>query len=89
MGIVIGLHNDDLADLFVTVADLNLAGTPVVLQAQRINEDQTVQISVQEDGDGNGNIQWSTQRTDDQSQTGQRTVEVTNGDTIDVTTHFG
>ena len=57
MGIVIGLHNDDLADLFVTVADLNLAGTPVVLQAQRINEDQTVQLSVQDDGDGNGNIQ--------------------------------
>jgi hypothetical protein len=87
MAIIINLHNLDLADLFVSVLDMNLAGTPVTFN-QRINEDVTVQIPVQEDGSGRGNIQWNAQRTDDPEQTALRTVEVTEGATVDVTTHF-
>jgi hypothetical protein len=89
MAIFISLHNSDLADLFLSVADLNLAGSPLVVQNLRVNEDGTVQLSIQEDGQGNGKIQWIAQRTDDASQTAERTVDVTNGATIDVTTHFG
>jgi hypothetical protein len=88
MAIVVNLHNLDLADLFVSALDLNLAGTPVTFN-QRVNEGVTVQISVQEDGSGRGNIQWNAQRTDDPEQTAQRTVEVSEGATVDVTTHFG
>ena len=89
MAIMISIHNSDLADLFVTVLDLNLSGTPIIVQNQPLNEDQTLQAAVQENGEGNGNIQWNVQRADDPSQTAQRTVEVTNADTVDVTTHFG
>ena len=86
MAIVINLHNFDLADLFVSVLDLNQAGTPVTFNA-RINEGLTAQMAVQEDGSGRGMIQWNAQRTDD-PETAQRTVEVTEGTTVDVTTHF-
>jgi len=86
MAIVVGLHNSDFGDLFVTVADMNLAGGPIVLQNQRINENDTFQIAVQEDGSGNGSIQWTAQRTDNPSQTAQNTVQVSSGLTIDVTT---
>jgi len=86
MAIAIGLHNSDLGDLFVSVVDLNRAGKPVVVQSQRINENDTLQIAVQEDGSGNGSIQWTAQRTDDESQTAQNTVNVTAGLIIDVTT---
>lgn len=86
MAIVIGLHNADLCDLFVTVVDMNLAGSPVTLQSQRINENDTFQIGVQEDGSGNGSIQWTAQRTDNPSQTAQQTVQVTSGLVIDVST---
>ena len=55
MAIVINLHNFDLADLFVSVLDLNQAGTPVTFNA-RINEGLTAQMAVQEDGNGRGMI---------------------------------
>lgn len=88
MAIVVNLHNSDLADLFVSVLDLNLMGTPEVFNA-RINEGLTFSLAVQEDGAGQGNIQWNAQRTDAPDQTAQRTVEVSNAATVDVTTHFG
>jgi hypothetical protein len=84
--ITIGLNNSDLGDLFVSVVDLNQAGSPTVLQNQRINEGSNVQISVQEDGSGNGSIQWTAQRTDDESKTAQQTVQVSSGLQIDVST---
>jgi hypothetical protein len=86
MTIVIGLHNSDLGDLFVSVVDLNQAGSPTVLQNQRINENDSFQVAVQEDGSGNGSIQWTVQRADDASQTAQQTVQVSSGLQIDVST---
>jgi hypothetical protein len=84
--IVIGLNNSDLGDLFVSVVDLNQAGSPTILQNQRINENNSVQVAVQEDGSGNGSIQWTAQRTDDESKTAQQTVQVSSGLQIDVST---
>ena len=84
--IVIGLNNSDLGDLFVSVVDLNQAGSPTVLQNQRINEGSNVQVAVQEDGSGNGSIQWTAQRTDDELKTAQQTVQVSSGLQIDVST---
>jgi len=89
MSIAVVIKNTDVADLFVTVRDMNLFGTPAILEGRRINEGESVGILVQEDGSGSGSIQWDVQRTDDSSLTAQRTVEVTDGKTVDVTTHFG
>jgi hypothetical protein len=89
MSITITLHNSDVGDLFVSVADLNLAGGPLILTNQRINADQTFPINVQEDGNGSGNVTWSAQRADDASKTAQRTTQVSSGSTVDVTTFFG
>jgi hypothetical protein len=86
MAIVIGLHNSDMGDLFVSVVDLNQAGSPTILENQRIDEGSSVQIAVQEDGSGNGSIQWTAQRTDDESQTAQQTAQVSSGLQIDVST---
>lgn len=89
MTINITLDNADHGDLFVSVIDLNLAGTPTILNNQRINESESLALGVQEDGDGNGSITWSAQRTDDAARTARRTVSVSSGDTVDVTTQFG
>ena len=88
MAITLNLHNSDLADLFVSVIDLNLGGAPVTFN-QRMNEGVTVQIAVQEDGQGQGRIQWNAQRADDPETTAERTVDVGQNSTVDVTTHFG
>ena len=89
MTINITLDNTDQGDLFVSVVDLNLAGTPTILNNQRINEGESWALGVQEDGDGNGSITWSAQRTDDAARTARHTVSVGSGDTVDVTTQFG
>lgn len=89
MSIVVTVHNSDLADLFVTINDLNQDGSPAIVQNQRLNEDDIFQVAVQEGDDGTtGNIQWTVVRIDDQKTTATRTVEVSAADTIDVTTHF-
>jgi hypothetical protein len=89
MAINISLNNTDLGDLFVTVLDLNIAGTPSVINKQRINEDQSLLISVEEDGNGDGSITWSAVRCDDATKTAQRSISVANDDNVDVTTQFG
>jgi hypothetical protein len=89
MSIVVTVHNSDLADLFVTINDLNQAGSPAIVQSQRLNEDDIFQIAVQEGDDGStGDIQWTVVRVDDPTATAQRTVEVSAADSVDVTTHF-
>ena len=84
----ITLENDDQEDVFVSVTDLNLAGSPVILKKQRLDSGDSLPISVQEDGRGSGRIIWEAQRADDASQTARRTVTVEAGDTVDVTTQF-
>jgi hypothetical protein len=89
MSIGILLHNNDGGvpnDLFVTVNDLNAAGGPLLLLNQRINVNQVFPLNtVQEDGNGNGNIVWTVQSVDG-SKSNQATVSVTDGQTVDVTT---
>jgi hypothetical protein len=89
MAVIATLRNTDLADLFVTVNDLNLAGSPAILDNARINESQSIQIAVQESGSGTGNVKWIAQRVDGGSDPAERTVEVSAADEIDVTTFFG
>lgn len=89
MTISITLENTDHGDLFVSVTDLNVAGTPTILTSQRINESQSFPLLVQEDGNDNGRITWSARRCDDATKTAHHTVSVASGDTVDVTTQFG
>jgi hypothetical protein len=89
MAINIALNNTDMGDLFVSVLDLNIAGTPAVINNQRINEDQSLLVSVQEDGTGDGRIIWSAVRCDDATKTAQHSTSVSNDDNVDITTQFG
>ena len=89
MAITITLENTDHGDLFVSVTDLNVAGTPVIRTDQRINEGDSFALDVQEDGHSEGSITWSARRCDDASKTAKRTVSVSSGDTVEVTTQFG
>ena len=52
------VQNDDVRDLFVTVADLNQAVNPVTLVGARLNRGQSTVIAIQEDGDGLGHVSW-------------------------------
>jgi hypothetical protein len=83
------LENTDQGDLFVSVTDLNVAGVPTILTDQRINESESFPLGVQEDGNDNGSITWRARRCDDDAKTAQRTVSVSTGDTVEVTTQFG
>jgi hypothetical protein len=87
--ITINLENDDQNDLFVSVKDLNQAGSPVVLNQARINQGEALAVEIQEDGHGSGKVTWAAQRVDDATQAAQRTVTVDSGDTVEVTTFFG
>jgi hypothetical protein len=87
--ITVNLENDDQNDLFVSVTDLNQAGSPVVLNPVRINQGETLAVEVQEDGHGNGKITWAAQQVNDPTRAVHRTVTVSSGDTVEVTTFFG
>jgi hypothetical protein len=87
--ITINVANEDQGDLFVSVTDLNRAGSPVVVNQVRINEGDSLAVEVQEDGHGNGKMTWSALRVEFPEKTGQRTVTVRSGDTVEVTTFFG
>ena len=63
--ITVNLENDDQNDLFVSVTDLNRAGSPVVLNQVRINQGESLAVEIQEDGHGSGKIngprsEWTT-----------------------------
>ena len=87
--ITVNLENDDQNDLFVSVTDLNRAGSPVVLNQVRINQAESLAVEIQEDGHGSGKIAWAAQRVDHPTRTEHRTVTATSGDTVEVTTFFG
>jgi hypothetical protein len=87
--ITVNVDNDDQGDLFVSITDLNQAGSPLVLNQVRINQGESVTVEIQEDGHGSGKIAWAAQRVDHPTKTVHRTVTVTSGDTVDVTTFFG
>lgn len=89
MPIRVTLHNSDVGDLFVSVRDLNQADQSTILDSQRINQDEATPLTVQEDGNRLGNIEWSAIRTDDNTRTARRSVQPAAGDEIDVTTFFG
>ena len=82
-------EGDDQNDLFVSVTDLNRAGSPVVLNQVRINQGKSLAVEIQEDGHGSGKIEWAAQQVDHPTQTVHRTVTVSSGDTVEVTTFFG
>ena len=87
--ITINVVNEDQGDLFVSVTDLNRAGSPIVVNKVRINEGDSLPVEVQEDGHGNGKMTWAALRVDFPEKTVHRTVTVGSGDTVEVTTFFG
>jgi hypothetical protein len=60
--------NNDNSDDFVTLNDLNTAGSPVVAgwNKKRLNgTDRQLPADVEIDGSGFANVQWYAERTDD------------------------
>ena len=84
---MINLENDDRNDLFVNVTDLNRAGSPLVLNHVRINQRESLAVEIQ-DSHGSGHIEWAAQQVDQATRTVHRTVTVSSGDTVEVTTFF-
>jgi protein involved in polysaccharide export with SLBB domain len=80
--ITINLENADQNDLFVSVTDLNQAGSLVVLNQVRLNQGDTLSVEIQEDGHGSGKVTWAAQRVDDARKTAHRTVMVDAGGTV-------
>jgi hypothetical protein len=87
--ITIAVENADHGDLFVSITDLNQAGSPVIVDKKRVNPGESVPVDIQEDGHDSGKILWKAQHTDNLSKTAQRTVTPSAGDTVEVTTQFG
>jgi hypothetical protein len=87
--ITVSIENDDQGDLFVSITDLNQAGSPLVVDKKRLNLGESMPVEVQEDGDESAKITWMAQRTDKPAQTARRTVTPGAGDTVEVTTQFG
>lgn len=81
------VQNTDLGDLFVTVRDLNAAGSPVIFKDERVNEDDNYSFEAEADGGGDGKIDWEVRRTDNPNKSGTKSnVTFTDGETIDVYT---
>jgi len=85
--ISITIANNDNQDLFVQVWDANQPGSPQVLSS-RINQGGTQPLQVQEDSNGNGNINWAAVAANATPGQVPNTGQVTpaNGDTVNVST---
>lgn len=86
--ITITLENQDQFDLFVSVTDLNQAGSPAVVDKKRLNVGASMLVDVQEDSHDSGRIIWNAQRVDKPSKAAQRKASPSSGDTVEVTTQF-
>ena len=86
--IPINIVNDDSGDLFVTVTDNNTRPPAAVLSNRRINENDSVPVQVQEDGNDRGNISWTATRADDPDRTRTDSETPPANDSVRVTT-FG
>ena len=87
--ITITVENADHGDLFVSITDLNQAGSPVIVDKKRIKPGESMPVDIQDDEHDLGKILWKAQRTDNPSKTAQRTVTPSAGDTVEMTTQFG
>ncbi|AGB43063.1 hypothetical protein Mesau_00574 [Mesorhizobium australicum WSM2073] len=56
--------NDDHADLFVSIWDLNTADNKLVWDKHRLNDGQQENLAVELDGDRKAKIKWTSVRTD-------------------------
>jgi hypothetical protein len=76
----------DSSDDFVTINDLNLAGSPVVLgwNKKRVNAtDRDLPATVELDGTGFANVRWYAERANDPHTNNSKTEpSVANGGTI-------
>jgi hypothetical protein len=65
-GVNLGITNDGIVDIFVTVQDTSTKPRAVVMAHQRINGFVTVPISVSTDATGVANISWTAVAVDAQ-----------------------
>jgi hypothetical protein len=61
----ITVSNDDTADLFVSLWDLNTATDAQIMDNQRLNENSSQSINIAEDGNGKGRVRWEATPADD------------------------
>ncbi len=87
--IVVFFHNDDNADLRVTIVDEFLNGGTTVVFKQHLTDGDTLSVTVEATADGNGVVGWECERIEDPSVTGSESgIEVFAGETVDVSTGF-
>ncbi|MBZ9843357.1 hypothetical protein [Mesorhizobium sp. CA5] len=55
--------NDDNADLYVSVWDLNTADQKQIWDRQRLNDSKQLPLTVEIDGNGQARIKWTSVRT--------------------------
>lgn len=61
----ISIRNGDMADLFVWVRDLNTSDQRIVLDGERINSDERLNIAVEFDSDNEARVTWLAKSTEE------------------------
>ena len=83
--IQVNVNNNDTADIFVSMVDNNTQPPAQVMNSQRLNaQSAAVQVSLQEDGNGSGNVTWTAVRCADSTISKQETDTPANLDTVQV-----
>ena len=78
------VENRDTADLFVTIYDRNTASADPIWNKQRLNDDETKSLTCEIDGDGEANLEWIAERTDDPTVKSSATEKVDENSTLEV-----
>jgi hypothetical protein len=83
--IQINVNNNDSDDDFVTIVDNNTSPPSVVLNSLRLNKaSNPVQVNIQEDGNGKGNVTWTAVRANDPNTSKTDSATPANLDTVNV-----
>lgn len=79
--------NDDHADLYVSVWDLNTADHKKIWDSQRLNDAKQLPLTVEIDGNGQAKIKWTSVRANQSDQTKTKDeVEVNENDSFYIDT---
>ena len=84
--ISINVSNVDVADIFVKMTDNNTQPPSQVMNGTRLNnQSNPVAVSIQEGGNGQGNVSWTANRTPPDTASKQGAATPSNFDTVPVT----
>ena len=78
------VENRDSVDLFVTIVDRNTASGKVIWTDERLNENETRQLTCEIDGGFQANIDWVAKQVDDTSIVTSGSEKVNENSTLSV-----